>query len=217
MGKLRITVNSLNIRQEPTLTALVIGSLNTGEEVTEVSLSSDQKWYKITTNEDITGWIYSKYAVRTTNDNLIKPKEEFPWMPIAIQEIGVKEYNGVNNNPRVIEYLHSTANLPDFDMNRDETAWCAAYVNWCLEKAGYAGTDSAWARSFANWGKKITTPRRGCIAVFKRGVSSGHVAFFVSKSGTTIKTLGGNQGDEVCISTYSESKLIGYRIPSNWK
>ena len=217
MGKLRITVNGLNIRKEPSLTAIIAGTLNTNEEVTEVSLSSDQKWYKITTNEDITGWIYSKYAVRTTNDNLIKPKEEFPWMPIAIQEIGIKEFNGTNNNPRVIEYLHSTSNLSELDRNRDETAWCSAFVNWSVEKAGYAGTDSAWAKSWANWGKRIITPKRGCIAIFNRSNGGGHVAFFVSKTGASIRTLGGNQGDEVCISTYSESKLISYRVPTDWK
>ena len=214
MGKLIVTANALNIRKEPSLDGKIIGVLQKGESVTEISLSSDQRWYKVSTNEDVEGWISSKYAARQANDNSILTEEEFDWMPIAIREIGIKEFNGIDANPRIVEYLNSTSGLSPAYLNSDETAWCSAFVNWCIEKAGYAGTNSAWARSWSNWGKKITTPRRGCIAVFKRGTNSGHVGFYIGKQGNNYKILGGNQGNEVCISTYSASKLIGFRISS---
>src|SRR4030095_2451187 len=79
------------------------------------------------------------------------------------------------------------------------SAWCSAFANWCVEKAGYEGTDSAWAKSWLTWGKKLATPRRGCIAVFTRG-DGGHVGFYISKTSSVIKVLGGNQSDEVNIS-----------------
>jgi hypothetical protein len=41
----------------------------------------------------------------------------------------------------------------------------------------------------------------------------GHVAFYISKTSSGIKVLGGNQSDAVNISTYPASKLLGYRIP----
>jgi uncharacterized protein (TIGR02594 family) len=58
----------------------------------------------------------------------------------------------------------------------------------------------------------LVKPRRGCIAVFSRN-GGGHVAFYISKTSTRIKVLGGNQSDAVNISSYAASSLIGYRIP----
>ena len=45
-------------------------------------------------------------------------------------------------------------------------------------------------------------------------VTSGHVAFFVSRSAQTIKVLGGNQSDAVSIAEYPAGRLLGYRIPA---
>jgi uncharacterized protein (TIGR02594 family) len=137
--------------------------------------------------------------------------EDFPWMPIALREIGVKEYAGAADNPRIVEYLSST-NLGPSDQSNDETPWCSAFVNWCVEKAGYEGTDSAWAKSWLTWGKKLAKPRRGCITVFTRS-GGGHVGFFIDKTSSGIKVLGGNQSDEVNVSTRAVNKLLGYRLP----
>jgi uncharacterized protein (TIGR02594 family) len=96
----------------------------------------------------------------------------------------------------------------------DETPWCSAFVNFCVEQAGFAGTDSASARSWLNWGRKTDTPVTGCIAVFERGAPpSGHVAFYVSQSADQIKVLGGNQGNKVSFAHFPKFRLLGYRIP----
>ncbi len=209
MTKYKVTAQSLNVRKEPKLTAKVIGYLHLDDIVQGISVSGDGYWYKLRTSSSLEGWSSHKFLVIYKGE---MEGEEFPWMPIALQEVGVKEYAGASDNPRIVEYLSSTT-LSAVDRSNDETPWCSAFVNWCVVKAGYEGTDSAWAKSWLNWGKVLKKPRRGCIAVFTRN-GGGHVAFFVGKTSSGIKVLGGNQSDAVKISTYPASRLLGYRLPA---
>lgn len=95
------------------------------------------------------------------------------------------------------------------------TAWCAAFVNATLQKAGQKGTGSNMARSFMDWGQPVDRPQRGDIAVFSRGDAKGpfgHVGFFEGYNPDgTIRVLGGNQGDAVSVASYSPSRLLGFR------
>lgn len=93
------------------------------------------------------------------------------------------------------------------------TPWCAAFANAILIEAGYKGTGSFMARSFLNWGKAVSSPRKGDIVVFSRGKPpSGHVAFYMKDYGRDhILVLGGNQRDKVCIQSYPKSRVLGYR------
>jgi uncharacterized protein (TIGR02594 family) len=138
---------------------------------------------------------------------------DFPWLPIALAEQGVKEYPGDGDNPRIVEYLQSTTLEAPMRTN-DETAWCSAFVNWCVEHAGYEGTDSAWAKSWLNWGKAIPKPRRGCVVILTRA-GGGHVGFYMGGTKTTIAVLGGNQSDEVNQANRPKADLLGYRLPAN--
>lgn len=124
-------------------------------------------------------------------------------------EIGTTEVPGPVNNPRIVEY-HATTTLKATD---DETSWCSSFVNWCVKKAGFKGTNSAAARSWLKWGVVTDDPKEGDIVIFKRPPSptSGHVAFFVKKEGDFIYCLGGNQSNQVRISKYKASDLLGYR------
>lgn len=90
--------------------------------------------------------------------------------------------------------------------------------------AGYAGTDSAWAKSWINWGRGLTRPRLGCIVVWDRDTAredGGHVGFFIAEHADSVTVLGGNQSDSVKEATYPKDgrvgsmdyKLLGYRIP----
>ncbi len=95
------------------------------------------------------------------------------------------------------------------------TAWCAAFVNATLQKAGQKGTGSNMARSFMDWGQPVDQPQRGDIAVFTRGDANGpygHVGFFEGYNPDgTIRVLGGNQGDAVSVANYSPDRLLGFR------
>ena len=210
MQRYQVTVEKLNVRDEPKLTGAVIGTLSEGEVVEGISISGDGYWYRIRTADALEGWSSHKFLVNF--DGEIEG-EEFPWMAVATREIGTKEYAGAADNPRIVEYLSST-NLGVQERSNDETLWCSAFANWCVESAGFEGTDSAWAKSWLTWGKKLSTPRRGCVVVFTRDGGGGHVGFFVSKTSSRIKVLGGNQSDEVNISAYGADRLLGYRIPA---
>lgn len=131
---------------------------------------------------------------------------------IAKGELGQQEIAGKNHNPRIVEY-HKETSLKASD---DETPWCAAFVNWCMKKAGVKGTNSAMARSFLSWGKITDTPRAGDIVILKRGTSAvtGHVGFVYetpSKLNPFVKVLGGNQNNQVCVAKYLRANVLGYR------
>lgn len=207
--KYRVTATSLNVRSAPSITADVIGHLSQADIVDLISKSGDAYWFRVK-KDALEGWASHKYLQLV----IASGTEEFAWMPIALAEEGVKEFPGNGDNPRVVEYLRST-NLSAAHYNNDETAWCSAFVNWCVERSGFEGTDSASARSWQNWGRKLEVPRRGCIVVFSRPPNpwEGHVAFYVGETSTHIKVFGGNQSDAVNVSKYPKSRLLSYRLP----
>jgi uncharacterized protein (TIGR02594 family) len=99
-------------------------------------------------------------------------------------------------NPVIVELFRATSTKPE----GDTTAWCAAFVNWCvLRGRGAAATGSASSGSFRCFGESSVEPRPGDIVVFKHVGDSGdclgrgHVGFFVRDEGTHIVVLGGNQ------------------------
>lgn len=213
--KYRSTVN-LYVREAPTTTSRALGKLGVDDIIEKIGESPDGKWLKFLLNGR-EGWSSRRYLAKVP---YIPPEgEDFPWMAIAEGEKGVSEVPGTGNNPRVLEYLRSTTNLNKAAVSKDETPWCSAFVNWCLEQTGYDRTKNALARSWLNWGKAIAAPRRGCIVVFQREKKFGHVGFYLEESDTHIKVLGGNQQNletklfEVSEKYYPKSELLGYRIP----
>lgn len=136
------------------------------------------------------------------------------WYDIALQEIGQKEVQG-GENPRILEYHNATS----LHAKEDEVPWCSAFVNWCMKQADIEGTNLANARSWLDWGVRLTSPKKGCVVVLKRGAPpSGHVSFFdsfASSDKTKLLCLGGNQGDRVKFSVYKVADVLGYRWPKD--
>lgn len=133
------------------------------------------------------------------------------WLKIARNEIGQKEVVGKKSNPRIVQY-HQATTLKATD---DETAWCSAFVCWCLELAGEKSTKSAAARSYLKWGKAIKDFPVGAVVVLQRGTSTwqGHVGFIVGSDKDTVSLLGGNQSSSVNIQKYPKSRILGVRWP----
>jgi uncharacterized protein (TIGR02594 family) len=131
---------------------------------------------------------------------------------IARSYLGIKEVAGPRDNPKIMEMYASVGH--DW-VEHDETAWCAAFVGHCLEKAGIRSTRALNARSYLTFGEPVavTDAREGDIVVFERGSSSwqGHVAFFIKATATQIEVLGGNQSNGVTIARYPRSRLLGIR------
>lgn len=130
---------------------------------------------------------------------------------IALAELGNAEISGAGrNNKRIVAY-HKATGLPN---EPDETPWCSSFVNWVVKKAGKQGTNSASARSWLKWGKSTTKPKQFDIVVFWRGEPNGwqgHVAFYLGTEGSTVKVLGGNQGNKVSVANYPKARVLSYR------
>jgi uncharacterized protein (TIGR02594 family) len=142
------------------------------------------------------------------------------WMAVAMKEIGQKEIPGAHNNPRILEY-HATTTLK---AATDEISWCSSFVNWCLLQVKIAGTNSAAAISWLDWGHEATAGEvasGGAIAIIYNAeaantslsVSGNHVGFLVKETAGHYILVGGNQSNQVKISSYPKSswRLKGYR------
>ena len=132
-----------------------------------------------------------------------------PWMTIALGELGVHEYAGLNNaNPRVMEFHRSAGFTWTDDDSTEDNAWCASFVTWSLRQAGYTPAQNGFrANSYSQatlnaagngWpdGKVIPRPVYGATARKKRD-GGGHVGFVagtVPGQPDRIAILGGNQG-----------------------
>ena len=93
--------------------------------------------------------------------------------------------------------------------------WCATFMNLVLAKAGYAGTNSDAAKSFAQYGHRISEPQVGAIAVLTRGKRGGHVGVVsgIDSHGNPI-IISGNHGHRVGEAVYSRARVIAYVMPS---
>jgi uncharacterized protein (TIGR02594 family) len=116
---------------------------------------------------------------------------------------------GRQDNPRILAYLNSCDLMGANWASRDETEWCAGFVNFCLEEAGFVGTDHPGARSFF-WNRRnqfvrLAQPQFGAIAVLRDApyddpgwdTGTGHVGFIISWTETEVTLLGGNQSNTV--------------------
>lgn len=161
------------------------------------------------------------------------------WMEVAQREADLdpsarSEIAGHQSNPRILNYFEVGASWFD-PASGDETDWCAAFVNYCLETAGYVGTNHPGARSFF-WNKKnqfirLEAPRKFCIAVRRYApftdatwaTGRGHVGFVVDYSSTHVTLLGGNQDNTVKEKAYArrveradgtlESEFVAFLMP----
>ncbi|EAS1760930.1 hypothetical protein OY11_24400, partial [Salmonella enterica] len=73
------------------------------------------------------------------------------WMPFAWKEY--TEYKGLlETNPLLdarIKIYHNTTNAAG---SNHTTSWCGAFVNWCLNQAGYFNSNPTTARAYS-WGR----------------------------------------------------------------
>lgn len=138
-------------------------------------------------------------------------------MPEAYRHLGVRRIPGPENHPEIMKFFEDAGH----PQKHENIAYCAAFANACLERVGIVGTNSLLARSFLQWGMKVTEPRYGDIVVISRGKESwmGHVFFFTRMDDKWIYGIGGNQSDAqgsgaVTEARYARSRLLGFRRPS---
>lgn len=144
--------------------------------------------------------------------NSLPSSDEPVWLTIARREIGVKERHGSSHNSRILQY-HAATRL---HANTDEVPWCASFVCWVLEKAGFTSTRSAAAASYTKYGQPCEL-QDGAIVVFSKADpdagGTGHVAFCVGIEGDDVLVLGGNQANAVNVAKRPKSRIVAIRWP----
>jgi len=126
-------------------------------------------------------------------------------------------------NPLIKTFFSATVN----PANNDMIPWCAAFVNWCIERSGRNGSRSASSQSFLNqeFFKNTDSPQIGDLIIFTcydkntdKSLGIGHVAFVkeLPESGH-VKCIGGNQSFDgknsiVCEKPYRTSPFEVNRI-----
>jgi len=136
---------------------------------------------------------------------------------IALMEYGETGLIGANHNPRILTYFRAAGFKWVKD---DETAWCAAFVNWCFWKAGCVVPGTLAARSFLKVGKRTLAPKLGDLVVLWRGSKDsvyGHVGFYIKETATAVYILGGNQSNAVNVTPFPKSQVLEYRTYSDKK
>jgi uncharacterized protein (TIGR02594 family) len=212
--KLRVTATTLNLRAGPDKEQPLVKQLPNGMVVDRLEVSGDGEWTRVRSPGGFEGWVSSRYVAKHDGTDPNAAAGEDPkWYSIAYAERGQRETDGTSDNPRILEYQKACS----YNAHDEDVPWCSSFANWVMKQAGIKGSGEASARSWLNWGQKLETPRRGCIVVLKRPGSptNGHVAFYVGEENGRLKLLGGNQENQVKISFYDKSRLLGYRWPRN--
>jgi uncharacterized protein (TIGR02594 family) len=99
-------------------------------------------------------------------------------------------------NPVIVGFFEATATKPSGDV----TAWCAAFLNWCLQRSNLDFPDNASSSAFRKWKTETDDPKPGDIVVYVETNEEaareghGHVGFFYGFNDKgQVLTLGGNQ------------------------
>jgi uncharacterized protein (TIGR02594 family) len=135
-----------------------------------------------------------------------------PWMRLAMQELqlGVAE-SARGDNPRIVAYLRSVG-----INGHDETAWCGAFVNWCLVNAGVRSAGTGLAAGWLNFGRAVV-PTYGAITVLKptEAGNSGHVGFLHAQDANNVWLISGNSSNRIRLSAYPRHRLYN-STPFRW-
>jgi uncharacterized protein (TIGR02594 family) len=105
------------------------------------------------------------------------------------------------------------------------TAWCAAFVNWCLKQAERPVLARADAAAWIKYGVELPCPVYGCVTVLWPSDSqqtTGHVGFLTKVEAGKVILLGGNQSDEkkrsyrVSEQAFPAERVRGHRWPTEF-
>lgn len=92
--------------------------------------------------------------------------------------------------------------------------WCGKFMNLVLERTGHRGSGSNLALSFARYGRRVSGPQVGALAVMARR-GGGHVGVVsgVLANGD-VKVISGNHGHKVAESIYRRGRILAFVLPT---
>lgn len=143
------------------------------------------------------------------------PDEKMPpWMAELYRRMDLHE---VRDNKTLIsflkigKYLGNPKNLP----------WCGDAIESAIAKTlpdEVLPSNPFFAQNWNKFGINVRKPIVGSIGPIRWNASSGHVGVVVGydKDRKRVYLLGGNQSNEINITSFPESKFMGYRWPSTY-
>ncbi len=146
---------------------------------------------------------------------MLAPTPEPAWLTHARQHIGLREIPGPKHHPVILAMWRA---IRRGGIRDDETAWCAAFVGWCLESTGFVSSRFESARSYLTWGVPLEGPVVGAVCVLGRKgahAGAGHVFIVTGRAPDgRIVGIGGNQGNAVREDPFDLDRVQGYRYPA---
>lgn len=137
-------------------------------------------------------------------------KEGAPKMLVeALKLYGTHEWIGKKSNPVILEW----ATELNIKYKEDATPWCGLFMAIVAKRAGKKFPENPlWALNWNNFGINQTVAMLGDVVTFIRP-GGGHVGLYVYETKNSYGILGGNQGDEACITEISKSRTKAIRRP----
>ena len=190
--------------------------LSNGEIYRGTSYKRDRIWMDVNVRGNSESGLMTEFY---GSNGRMKYKNNTPWVDVAVEEmkkdITETGYGSNPSNPEITKYFDYTQLKGTSSAKTDQTPWCAAFVNYCLETAGVDGTMMATAYSFKKWGQSFPTsePKFGAIAI----MNYSHVGFVVGKNKDgRIVLLGGNQKDAINLSPNPGNRVSKFVYPTDY-
>lgn len=146
-----------------------------------------------------------------------------PWLATMRQITGT---HALNDNPVILGWAKKIGALyPDTatycaGYTHDTIAWCGLTVGYCMAVNGIkpvfgaADTDRfLYALAWQQFGTSADTPQAGDVLVFDFGGGDHHVTLFEQAQGDSYICRGGNQSNQVKVSSYPKSQCLAVRRP----
>jgi uncharacterized protein (TIGR02594 family) len=126
-------------------------------------------------------------------------------------------------NPVIVRFFHDIGYQDEKYPDADCTPWCAAALSWAFKRSGVPiPPNPVSSQSYLGFGKTVTEPSAGDVAVFTsiQYPGRGHVGLYLSGNAGTINVLGGNQADlksgpTDCGPNYPRSKIFARTFNRN--
>ena len=164
------------------------------------------------------GWLGFLYNSPARKD-ILGPKRQNahkPLIPIAQAELWVREATGNNDGSRVEEYQASVG-------LKQGAPYCAAFVSWVFEQAGYASPRTGWSPALFPFPKLVKAAAPGNVfgIYFPSLKRIAHCGFVESVKGDWVTTIeantnitGSREGEGVYRRVRHKRSVYRY---SNWQ